>query len=76
MRPLYASYTDPSIWLQLVAKLDDKEPRTEFLRQAFAEIGDATVNPLIVGIVRDRSLNKQSTGNRFVQDYYDKIIAP
>lgn len=75
MRPLFASYADPSIWLPLVAKLGDKEPRTEFLRQAVAEIGDATVNPLIE-IVRDCSLNKQSTGNRFVQDYYDKLIAP
>ena len=29
-----------------------------------------------VGDGRDRSLQKQSTGNRSVQDYYDKIIAP
>jgi REP element-mobilizing transposase RayT len=29
-----------------------------------------------VGDGRDRSLKNQSTGNRSVQDYYDKIIAP
>lgn len=65
-----------AIWLQPVAKLDDKGKRIEFLRRGVAKIGDATVNPLIGGTGRDCSLYKQSTGNRSVQDYYDKIIVP
>lgn len=68
MRNLYPTYADLSIWLQPVAKLDDKGQRIEFLRQAVAEIGDATVNPLIVGNGRDRSLRGNHAHNCLGQD--------
>ena len=40
----------------------------EILAQAVAEIGDATVNPPIVGNGRDRSLRGNRAHNRPVQD--------
>jgi hypothetical protein len=49
-------------------KTDDKGQRIEFLQQAVAEIGDATVNPPIVGNGRDRSLRGNHAHNRPVQD--------